>query len=325
MGLVIAPQFTQRTYRWTEWKATQASKSLIYQHLDDGVTHTIWGYDGPEVHICTIWKSEVPYTLIAVYTQVQNDADKSDFETNYLAGANHTINPPAVPSVVDGYTTTSSTSFTAVMGTLYTEQASGARRSLVSTSANDSAAGTGARKIRVRYFKSDLSGPFEEDVTLNGTTPVDMTVGAIDARFFDSLKVIEAGSLLANVGTINLKAAVTGGGVTVGSIAPSDNETNWCHRYIPSVRALKIFDFGGHVRGIYGGALHLRASKPITSNSVEETIAPVLRTEPGKNNIREFIRPITVEGPARVVLYAKADNAASMDWLAGFNFFEEEA
>lgn len=92
MAMAFSPNYTVRNYTWTVWKTIWSSKSLIHQYDDDGLTYTIYGYDGPEVIVCTIWKGEVPYTVIANgYTQVQNDLDKADFVTNYLSTANTII------------------------------------------------------------------------------------------------------------------------------------------------------------------------------------------------------------------------------------------
>jgi hypothetical protein len=94
MAISIAGQYTQREYRWTQFKAIAASKAFLHQHADDGEIYTIWGYDGPEVHICNIWKNAVPYAVIdSGYSQAQNDSDKSDFETNYLALSNKALGP----------------------------------------------------------------------------------------------------------------------------------------------------------------------------------------------------------------------------------------
>lgn len=84
---------TYRNYRWTDWKAIVTIKNIARpQFDDDGAVYTIWGYDGPEVHMCQIWKGELPYSITG-YTQVQNDSDKSDFETNYKSNYNQSLEP----------------------------------------------------------------------------------------------------------------------------------------------------------------------------------------------------------------------------------------
>lgn len=85
----IAPQCTQRVHRWTGWKGIQQSKRLSYQYEENDITYTIWGYDGPEVHVCTIWTGTVPDSVIAEgYSQQQNDADKGEFEGSWKSTAN---------------------------------------------------------------------------------------------------------------------------------------------------------------------------------------------------------------------------------------------
>lgn len=91
MAISIASQYTQRTYYWTAWKAVYALKGLPLQYEDDGITYTIWTYDGPEVHVCQIWKGTMPETITNAYSQSQNDTDKSDFESTYKALGNTTL------------------------------------------------------------------------------------------------------------------------------------------------------------------------------------------------------------------------------------------
>lgn len=91
MSVNIGPQYTQRYYRWTEWKAVYAVKGLPLQYDDDGTLYTIWTYDKDEVHICQIWKVSLPDSVLNVYSQAQNDSDKSDFETNFKASGNTSL------------------------------------------------------------------------------------------------------------------------------------------------------------------------------------------------------------------------------------------
>lgn len=99
MAISIAPQFTQRSYFWTAWKLILSDKKFIYQSDDDGDLYTIWGYDGPEVHICQIYKNIVPDGVKVSYSQEQNDLDKVDFENNYLSNSNRTLNKLAASGV----------------------------------------------------------------------------------------------------------------------------------------------------------------------------------------------------------------------------------
>jgi hypothetical protein len=91
--ITIAPQFTQRAYNWTDWKVVQKIKGFVHQHEDEQQIYTIWGYDGPEAHVCMIYKGEVPQSTIdgQGYTQEQNDLDRVDFEENFKATSNQQI------------------------------------------------------------------------------------------------------------------------------------------------------------------------------------------------------------------------------------------
>jgi hypothetical protein len=91
MSVTLAPHYTRREYTWTTWKAVYATKGSWLQYDDDGVMYTIWMYDGPDVHLCQIYKSEVPYSSVGSYSQAQNDADKADFETNYKSSGNQPL------------------------------------------------------------------------------------------------------------------------------------------------------------------------------------------------------------------------------------------
>jgi hypothetical protein len=101
MPLTIAPQFTQKNYAWTNWKAVYAIKGGPYQYYDDGTNTTVYFYDTPEVYIANMWDGIVPDPVIAGgYSQAQNNADLLDFQTNWLAGANQRITPSANSQVV---------------------------------------------------------------------------------------------------------------------------------------------------------------------------------------------------------------------------------
>lgn len=87
MSVTISPALTQRQHWWTALKALAVTKSMALQFDSDATHYDIWGYDGPEVHTCTIWKGAVPEGLSVgvggadpAYSQAQNDADKADFE-----------------------------------------------------------------------------------------------------------------------------------------------------------------------------------------------------------------------------------------------------
>jgi hypothetical protein len=95
MAVQFSSLLTIRATTWTSFKTVLGNKKIVMQWDDDGAVYTIWGYDFPEVHCCTIWKGTVPDGVIAGgYSQSQNDADKADFESaSYKPKGNKTVTP----------------------------------------------------------------------------------------------------------------------------------------------------------------------------------------------------------------------------------------
>lgn len=315
---------------WTAFKDALRGKGLLsqIQFIEDDTLYEITAYDTPIKYVCLIYKGTVPDGVIVGYPQVQNDADKQDFEVNFKSEANKRLTSSIEVSfedltVIDGYTTTTSTDFAPIEGTTYTEQSGNAQRSVVSTSTDDADAGTGARSVTITYFDEDMAGPFTEVVGLDGTSPVDTVADNI--CYIERIDVVEVGSQLGNVGTVHLKSTTGGGGITVGSIPPGDNETNWVHHYVADGKVASILNIYAHIRGIGGGNAHLRVATPTIDNTPEKTVAPVLRVSPGTQSNLELPVPLSVLGPARITLYARPDASASHDWIAGFNYFEDDA
>lgn len=96
---------------------------------------------------------------------------------------------------------------------------------VLSSSASDTSAGTGARQVQV----SGLDGNYNqvnETITLNGTTPVNSVT---QFRRVHTATVIAAGSGGVNVGTITVRHTTTTANVFL-SIAPGRNQSN-CSAY----------------------------------------------------------------------------------------------
>lgn len=83
---------------WTEFIDIAIRKELSIQYDDDGIIYTIFAFDGVTIaYNCVIYKGVVPDSLANNgYPQVQNDTDKSDFETNYKPNANNLTSPAPV-------------------------------------------------------------------------------------------------------------------------------------------------------------------------------------------------------------------------------------
>jgi hypothetical protein len=168
--------------------------------------------------------------------------------------------------------------------TAYTEPTAAAQRSIASASVNDTAAGTGARTVRLVYFDGTGAGPFTEDLTLNGTTPVNTV--ATNIRFIENIFVITVGSGLTNAGVITLYGAIAGGGGVVGTIGTGnivtglgDLRTLWAHHYSPINTKVEFSTVVASIQsggsGTYG-RFFLRISLPLTANSADVPIGDVI-------------------------------------------------
>ncbi len=118
----------------------------------------------------------------------------------------------AYPVVIDGYVTTSgsATDILVLDGSSIKDPsvapAAGLQMSIVSTSAQDGPGGTGVRSIRFNYLDADLM-PHEEEITLNGTTPVLTT--ATNIRWVGEIHLLTYGTGKAFAGDLTVTNAGT--------------------------------------------------------------------------------------------------------------------
>lgn len=211
-----------------------------------------------------------------------------------------------------------------VRRTAYTEQTTNAQRSVLSSSANDTAAGTGARTIEIIYYTATGTGPFTETITLNGVAPVN-TVNT-DICFIEKIQVVTVGSGTANAGTISLRAATGGGGATIGTIAIGNNQTFWAHHYVADTKICNItgVSVGNDSTAVGNGALFTLRAIPIgVANAVEKQISDFI-TLFGQSSVatRAYLSPIKVTGPAKITAYVLPNNNTAQTQRISFDFFE---
>ncbi len=275
---------------WTAFKAIVSPKVLSIQYDDDGSVYTIFAIDGPAGYIATIWKGTVPYGVIAAgYSQATNDADKTDFETNYKPYANGQIlDNDFDPRLIHrfGNLTSTSASEVLVSARAYVEQASQAQRSIQSTSATDSdGAGTGARQVRITYLDSNYVLK-TEDVFTNGTTKVNTV--ATDIRFIERFEVIKG---VAAVGAIQLMTGTTGGATEFCGISVGTTEAFLCHHYVPAGKRAFILGWGSTVDDDV--AMKLNAQARFGANlvsTIQDLEKMIQATATVPNGILEFYR-----------------------------------
>lgn len=231
-----------------------------------------------------------------------------------------------VPSlgIANGEIATSSISSFAVRKTTYTEQTTNAQRSIASSSANDTSAGTGARTIRITYLDQTGAGPFTETVTMNGVSNVNTANSNI--CYIESIEVLTTGSGLANAGTITLKAAAAGGGATVATITIGDNRTKWAHHYIPLNKTGYVSDVhaSDNVNASTAGAVAYVTSRPINvSNGFEKQITAKLHYIGNVGALQaNYNVPIAVTGPAMILAYVSTEATTSNTHWVDFTYFE---
>ena len=223
-----------------------------------------------------------------------------------------------------GQVSTAALTTVAVRKTAYTEQTSNAQRSVASSSANDTSAGTGARQVTIYYLDSTGAGPFEEVVTLNGTTYVDTT--ATDICFINRMVVTSAGSTLTNAGTITLKAATVGGGATIGTITAGDKQTMWAHHYVPTGKVANVTGIACSHNGTTvgsGGVFALNAQTLGVSTALNIQVSDFVRLYGQSSNVyRNYQSPIIISGPSRLTIFVTPESTSALTYRASIDFFQ---
>jgi hypothetical protein len=215
----------------------------------------------------------------------------------------------------------------AIRATTYNEQTSDAQRSISSSSANDTSAGTGAQLVRITYYDSSCNGPFTETVTLSGTTAV--ATANTNICFIEEMRVTSTGSLGRNDGTLTLFVNASGGGGTIGTLglgnviaAQGDNRTLWSHHYIPpaKIASLATFVCSALVSGATAvSTFLLRSRNPTLATSPDVQVSEFLAQSAA--TVRQLGIPIKVVGPARITGYGiPAGNNQTL--FASFDFSE---
>lgn len=77
--------------RWSDLKLVVVANSLqLFYNTSDNGYYTIWTISDNDIYTTVIWTHDVPWAIAQNgYTQEQNDADKLDWETNFLPTANN--------------------------------------------------------------------------------------------------------------------------------------------------------------------------------------------------------------------------------------------
>lgn len=231
----------------------------------------------------------------------------------------------AIPGIGVGYVTTTTATPAAVRATAYTEQTTDAQRSIASASANDAAAGTGARTVKLTYYTAAFAGPYTETLTLNGTTGVNTV--ATNICYIEKIEVLTAGSGGSNAGIITLYSAINKGGVAIGTIAVGDNRTFWAHHYVPTGKVLHITSqcvgHNGTTAGS-GGLFVLRAQALGVSGAVDVPLSDFVRLYGQSSTVtRNYGTALKLAGPARLTAWVSPEGASTVVYRAALDYYED--
>lgn len=228
----------------------------------------------------------------------------------------------STPGIAIGTVTTSAVTNVPVRATTYTEQAANFTGSIVSSSAADASAGTGARTVRIFWVSLDGTTSGSEDVTLNGTTAVNLVTTT--KCFIERMEVLTVGSGGSNAGIISLKTGAAGAGTTVGTIAAGDNRTFWAHHYVISGKTCSVTNISGNNNNASNGSIiTLRRLFFTTANAVDQQISDFIRVGGGTAHVTDtFGATIQVVGPARIVAWTAPEGTPSIINRTSFNFYD---
>lgn len=247
--------------------------------------------------------------------------------TEFATPTNPLIIAPAnsLGSIKFGDVTTSAVTEVSVRRTAYTEQTTNGQRSIQSANANDTSAGTGARTLMITYFDQTGAGPFNETVTLNGTSCVATASSTI--AYIERMEVLTVGSTGSNVGIISLRATNACGGATIGTIAAKSIQTFWAHHYVALGKVANITGISVNHSGTTvgsGGVFVLKHIEINSANDAEQQISDTVRLYGQSSTFsRNYASPIKVTGPARVTLYVAPETSSSTVYRGAMDFYEQ--
>jgi hypothetical protein len=205
----------------------------------------------------------------------------------------------------------------------YVVQTTGAQRSIVSSSASDSSAGTGARQVQITYLDAALSSYLTETITLNGTTAVNTV--ATNICHIQTAEIISVGSGGVPAGTISLKTATAGGGTNILTINPGNNQYYGARLFIP---VNKLAYITGISAGHNGTTVGSGALFRLLINNPTLTTGPLIQRSDfvrlyGQSSTfsRVYQSPIAITGPSLVQLYFTPETTSSTIYRGSFDYF----
>lgn len=209
--------------------------------------------------------------------------------------------------------------------TAYTEYPYTGLKSMKSSSASDANAGTGAYTVEITYYDFYLNGPYYHTVTMNGTSCVFSVPSSV--VYVDKMEVLTVGSSGANVGTISLHSNTLCSGITIGSIAPTDNRTFWGHHYVGTGKTAYITGLTYNHNGTTstnGGLYTLfQQNIPTAGVPIEQLTGAIRVFGQSSAFTKVFQSPLKVVGPHKMYVTVLPETASSMIYRASIEYYEQ--
>jgi hypothetical protein len=193
-----------------------------------------------------------------------------------------------------------------------------------SSSANDAAAGTGARTLIIYYVDQTGATSTTETVTLNGTTAVNLV--NTNHCYIEKMIVQTVGSGAVNAGIISLFTGTGGTGTTVGTIGAGDNRTQWCHHYVVTGKICNVTNVShSNTSSVSGGTstAHIRALSIGVANAAEIQVSEFIDVGGAQNpSLKAYGSTIQVAGPARLAMYVLPASNTSTVYRASIDCYD---
>lgn len=192
---------------------------------------------------------------------------------------------------------------------------------IVSTSTNDDGnpVGTGARTIRVYGLTAWNAAETSEDITLDGTTPVNTANSYV---IIHRMKVLTCGASGPNVGTISATAATD---TTITAIiAPNDGQTEMAIYGVPSTQSFYMTRWSCAIAKGAAAAVSASFELRVNENPDVQTVAFLRKNDLSTQSTgtttaeKHFFNPIKYAGPCIIKVQA-IGSAADIDGKAAFD------
>jgi hypothetical protein len=194
---------------------------------------------------------------------------------------------------------------------------------IVSSSADDDGdpVGVGARTLRVYGLKTWDLAETSEDITLNGTTPVNTSQSYV---IIHRMKVLTSGATNINVGTITATAATDS--TITAVILPGDGQTEMAIYGVPSIQTFYLKRFGASISKSAVTAVTVSFQLRVNENPNVQTTNYIRKDDVNIQSTglsamtRVYDIPPSFSGPCIVKVQGIA-SAADVDGASGFDAF----